>query len=149
MQVQSLTGLPGSLVGGVFPVGQELPVLVVARRMLQGLTRPWWPIRHGGLFGKLPSMRRRRAWARRLDRLLDAASRNPSARRFPHPDFEAPLQLSTRVIWACRLHGPGGVVAGAVEAPVGQVLDPAAQRGEVGRRRQGGSRTPKPAFEFL
>jgi hypothetical protein len=102
MQVQSLTGVPGSLVGGVFSVGWELPVLVVVRRMLQRLTCPWWPTQHGGLFGNLPRMRRRRAWARRLNQLLDAASRNPSAWRFPHPDFEAPLQLSTRVIWACR-----------------------------------------------
>jgi hypothetical protein len=102
MQTQSLTGVPGSLVGGVFSVGQERPVLVVVRRMLQCLTRPWWPTQHGGLFAKLPSMRRRRAWARRLDQLLDAASRNPSAWRFPHPDFEAPLQLSTRVVWPCR-----------------------------------------------
>ena len=77
-------------------------MLVVVRRMLQWLTCPWGPTQHGGLFGKLPSMRRRRAWARRLDQLLDTASRNPSAWRFPHPDFEAPLQLSTRVIWACR-----------------------------------------------
>ena len=102
MQIQSLTGVPGSLVGGMFTVGQELPVLVVVRRMLQCLTRPWWPTQHGGLSGKLPSMRCRRAWARRLDQLLDAASRNPSAWRFPPPDFEAPLQLSTRVVWACR-----------------------------------------------
>ena len=102
MQIQSLTGVPGSLVGGMFTVGQELPVLVVVRRMLQCLTRPWWPTQHGGLSGNLPSMRCRRAWARSLDQLLDAASRNPSAWRFPPPDFEAPLQLSTRVVWACR-----------------------------------------------
>jgi hypothetical protein len=47
-------------------------------------------------------MRRRRTWSRRIDRLMDAAGRNPTAWRFPHPDFEAPLPMSTRVVWACR-----------------------------------------------
>jgi hypothetical protein len=51
---------------------------------------------------KPPSMRRRRTWSRRIDRLMDAAGRNPTAWRFPHPDFEAPLPMSTRVVWACR-----------------------------------------------
>ena len=72
------------------------------RRMLQIATRRWGAIEHKGFSGKLPSIRRRHAWSRKVDRLLDAATCNRSAWRFPHPDFEAPLLMSTRVVWACR-----------------------------------------------
>jgi hypothetical protein len=84
------------------PSAKERPVLASVRRMLQIATRRWDAIEHDGLIGKLPSMRRRYAWSRKVDRLLDAASRNRSAWRFPHPDFEAPLLMATRVVWACR-----------------------------------------------
>jgi hypothetical protein len=76
-------------------------MLAIARRVLQRMRRRCVPEREG-LIGKLPSMRQRRACSRRIDRLLDAASCNRSAWRFPHPDFEAPLPMSTRVVWACR-----------------------------------------------
>jgi hypothetical protein len=93
--------VPGSLVGGVFAVGQERPVVAIVRRVLK-TRRHWGTVEHGGTIGKLPSMRRRRGWARRIARLLEAASSSRSAWRFPHPDFEAPLLMSTRVVWACR-----------------------------------------------
>jgi hypothetical protein len=93
--------VPGSLVGGVFSVDQERPVLAIMRRVLHSMLRRRVPEREG-LTGQPPSMRRRRAWSSRIDRLLDAASRDQSIWRFPHPDFEAPLLMSTRVVWACR-----------------------------------------------
>jgi hypothetical protein len=102
MQIQCSIGVPGRLVGGLFSVGQGASVRASVRRMLQIATRRWGAIEHEGFSGKLPSMRRRHAWSRTVDRLLDAASRNRSAWRFPHPDFEAPLLMSTRVVWACR-----------------------------------------------
>ena len=77
-------------------------MLALVRRMLQSKLRRSCVPERDGLIGKLPSMRRRRAWSRRIDRLLEAASRNRSAWRFPHPDYEAPLLMSTRVVWACR-----------------------------------------------
>ena len=46
------------------------------RRMLQIATRRRGAIEHEGFIGKLPSMPRRHAWSRKVDRLLDAASRN-------------------------------------------------------------------------
>jgi hypothetical protein len=70
--------------------------------MLQSMLGRSRVLRGDGLIGKVPSMRRRRAWSRRIDQLLDAASRKPSTWRFPHPEFEAPLLMSTRVVWACR-----------------------------------------------
>lgn len=77
-------------------------MLASVRRILQIATRRWGATEHDGFIGKLPSMRRRHTWSRKVDRLLDAASRNRSAWRFPHPDFEAPLQMATRVVGACR-----------------------------------------------
>jgi hypothetical protein len=92
--------VPGSLVGGVFSVDQERLALAIVRRMLQRASRRWRTPSHDGLIGTLPSMRRRRSWSRKIDRLVDAANR--PAWRFPHPDFEAPLPMSTRVVWGCR-----------------------------------------------
>jgi hypothetical protein len=53
--------------------------------------------------GKLPSMRRRRAWARSVHRLLEAVSRcYPSWWQFPHPYWDFPPLTRREVIWACR-----------------------------------------------
>jgi hypothetical protein len=52
--------------------------------------------------GFLPSMRRRRGWARSVERLLAAAGHRPDARQFRHPDWEAPLMLRTQVVRACH-----------------------------------------------
>ena len=87
MQVQSLTGVPGSLVGGVFSVGQELPVLVIVRRMLQDLTHTWWPTQHGGLFGKAAQYAASSGLGSKAGSLLDAASRNPFRLAVPSSQF--------------------------------------------------------------
>jgi hypothetical protein len=52
--------------------------------------------------GRLSSMRRRRAWAQSVQRLLDVARRSSPAAQFLHPDWEAPLLLRTEVVVACR-----------------------------------------------
>jgi hypothetical protein len=49
--------------------------------------------------GKPAGMRRRRAWARSVEQLLNHASRYPPS-QIPHPHCEAMLQ--TRVVLACR-----------------------------------------------
>jgi hypothetical protein len=46
-------------------------------------------------------MRRRRAWGRSVERLLDAASHSASAVRFP-TRLRGPLLLHTKVVLACR-----------------------------------------------
>ncbi|HKP99476.1 MAG TPA: hypothetical protein VJ735_04015 [Actinomycetes bacterium] len=52
--------------------------------------------------GVLPSARRRRAWARSVDHLLEAVNRKHAAPLFPHPDWDAPLLLRTEVVLACQ-----------------------------------------------
>jgi hypothetical protein len=76
-------------------------MLATARRVLQVITRRRRAPALDASLGKLPSMRRR-AWAQSVQRLLDDASRSSSGVQFPHPDWEAPLLLRTKVVLACR-----------------------------------------------
>lgn len=76
-------------------------MLATVRRVLRSIIRPQGPPEDASI-GKLPSMRRRQAWGRSVQRLLDDASRSSPASHFPHPDWEAPLLLRTEVILACR-----------------------------------------------
>jgi hypothetical protein len=95
--------VPGSLVGGEFPLDRgELPMLVIWQRLQRTLIKRQRTAAQDGSIGRLPGMRRRRSSARSVERLLDAASRSLPASQFPHPDWEAPLLLRTEVVWACR-----------------------------------------------
>jgi hypothetical protein len=72
------------------PSAKELSMLATARRVLQVITgRRRAPALDASL-GKLPSVRRRRAWAESVQRLLDGASRSSSGVQFPHLAWEAP-----------------------------------------------------------
>jgi hypothetical protein len=72
------------------------------QRVLHALTGRRPPATDDMKIGVLPSMRRRRGWARWVERLLAAAGHRPDARQFRHPDWEAPLMLRTQVVRACQ-----------------------------------------------
>jgi hypothetical protein len=72
------------------------------QRVLQALTGRRPPATEDMTIGFLPSMRRRRGWARSVERLLAAAGYRPDAGQFRHPDWEAPLMLRTQVVRACH-----------------------------------------------
>jgi hypothetical protein len=78
-------------------------VLAGAHRILQILTHHDRAAEQAGSIGKLPSMRRRRAWARSIHRLLATVSRSyPSWWRSPHPYWDYPPLTRREIIWACR-----------------------------------------------
>jgi len=78
-------------------------VLAGAHRILQILTHRDQAAEQTGSIGKLPSMRRRRAWARSIHRLLETASRSsPSWWQSPHPYWDYPPLTRRQVTWACR-----------------------------------------------
>lgn len=52
--------------------------------------------------GNLPSIRRRRSWARSVEQLLESASRYRAASHVAHPEWEAPMLLRTEVVRACE-----------------------------------------------
>jgi hypothetical protein len=52
--------------------------------------------------GKLPSMRRRRRWARSVQELLEAANQYRAASQFAHPAWEGSIRLHTAVVRACQ-----------------------------------------------
>ena len=52
--------------------------------------------------GRLPSMRRRRAWARSVQRMLEAVSGCSPWWQFPHPYWDFPPLIRREVVWACR-----------------------------------------------
>jgi hypothetical protein len=54
------------------------------QRVLQALTGRRPPATEDMTIGFLPSMRRRRGWARSVERLLAAAGHRPDARQFRH-----------------------------------------------------------------
>jgi hypothetical protein len=68
------------------------------QRVLHALTGRRPPATEAITIGVLPSMRRRRGWARSVERLLAAAGYRPDGRQFRHPDWEAPLMLRTQVV---------------------------------------------------
>jgi hypothetical protein len=95
--------VPGRLVGGDLPLGREPSVLAGAHRILRIVTRRQGVAEPAGTIGKLPSMRRRRAWARSVHRPLEAVSRcHPSWWQYPHPYWDFPPLTRRKVIWACR-----------------------------------------------
>jgi len=77
-------------------------MLAGAHRILRIVTRRQ-SVESAGRIGRMPSMRRRRVWARAVQRLLDAASRRYSSRwQFPHPYWDFPPRTHREVVWACR-----------------------------------------------
>ena len=77
-------------------------MLATMQRMLHKLTRSRRASAQAEMIAKLADVRRRHASARAMQQLVDSASRSPSAAQFPHPQWEAPLLLSTNVVDACR-----------------------------------------------
>ena len=77
-------------------------MLATMQRMLHKLTRSRHASAQDEMIAKLADVRRRHASARAMQQLVDSASRSPSAAQFPHPQWEAPLLLSTNVVDACR-----------------------------------------------
>ena len=66
-------------------------MLAGAHRVLRVLTHRHGVVKPPGTIGKLPSMRRRRAWARSVHRMLQAVSRSsPSGWQVPHPYWDFP-----------------------------------------------------------
>jgi hypothetical protein len=95
--------VPGRLVGGLSLQGEEPSMLAGAHRVLRIVTHRQHAAERDGTIGKLPSMRRRRSWARSVYRLLEAVSRcYPSWWQFPHPYWDFPPLMRREVIWACR-----------------------------------------------
>jgi hypothetical protein len=95
--------VPGRLVGGLSLQGQEPSMLAGAHRILRIVTQRERAAELGETIGKLPSMRRRRAWARSIHRLLEAVSRSaPTWWQYPHPYWDYPPLTRRQVIWACR-----------------------------------------------
>jgi hypothetical protein len=95
--------VPGRLVGGLSLQGQELSMLAQAHRILRIVTHRQPAAEQDETIGTLPSMRRRRRWARSVHGLLEAAGRCYSSRRqSPHPYWDFPPLIRREVIWACR-----------------------------------------------
>ena len=76
-------------------------MLATMQRILQKLTRSRGASAQTKVIAKPASVRRRRAWAQAVHQLVDRASRSRSGSQFPHPEWEAPLLLSTNVVRAC------------------------------------------------
>ena len=77
-------------------------MLATMQRMLGKLAPGRGAPAQAGTIAKLAGRRRRQAWAKSLQQLLDRANRSTSAAQFPHPEWEAPLLLRTNVVQACR-----------------------------------------------
>jgi len=96
-------GVPGRLVGGLSLQGQEPSMLAGAHRILRIVTHRQRAAELAEAIGTLPSMRRRRTWARSVHRLLEAVSRSsPTWWQYPHPYWDFPPLTRRQVIWACR-----------------------------------------------
>lgn len=78
-------------------------MLATMQRILQKLTRSRGASAQTKVIAKPASVRRRRAWAQAVHQLVDRASRGRSGSQFPHPEWEAPLLLSTNY-WRSRQH---------------------------------------------
>jgi hypothetical protein len=77
-------------------------MLATMQRMLQKLTRSRRAPVQAEVIAKLAGVRRRHAWAQAVQQLVDHASRSRSGSQFPHPEWEAPLLVSTNVVKSCR-----------------------------------------------
>jgi hypothetical protein len=78
-------------------------MLAGAHRVLQGITHRHRTAEQAETIGRLPSMRRRRAWARSVHRLLEAVScGSPAWWQYPHPYWDFPPLTRGTVVWACR-----------------------------------------------
>jgi hypothetical protein len=77
-------------------------MLATMQPMLHKLTRSRGAPAQAKVIAKLAGMRRRHPWAQAVQQRVDSASRSASAAQFPHPDWEAPLLLSTKVVKAGR-----------------------------------------------
>jgi hypothetical protein len=77
-------------------------MLAGAHQILRVVTRRRGVVEPAGMVGKLPSMRRRRAWGRAIERLFQLASRSSSSWQVPHPYWDFPPLISRTVVWACR-----------------------------------------------
>jgi hypothetical protein len=96
--------VPGRLVGGLSLQGQEPSMLAGAHRILRIVTHHRQrATEQDEAIGTLPSMRRRRTWARSVHRLLEAVSRGaPTRWQYPHPYWDFPPLTRREVVWACR-----------------------------------------------
>ena len=93
----------GRLVGGLSLQGQEPSMLAGAHRTLRIVTHRQHATELAEAIGTLPSMRRRRTWARSVHRLLEAVSRRAPARwQYSHPYWDFPPLTRREVVWACR-----------------------------------------------
>jgi len=78
-------------------------MLAGAHQILRIVTHHQRAAELAGAIGTLPSMRRRRMWARSVHRLLEAVSRGaPSWWQYPQPYWDFPPLTRRQVIWACR-----------------------------------------------
>jgi hypothetical protein len=78
-------------------------MLAEAHQVLRSITHRQRASERDETIGKLPSMRQRRAWARAVQRLLDAVSRHHcSWWQGPHPFWDFPPLIRREVVWACR-----------------------------------------------
>ena len=78
-------------------------MLAGAHRVLRVLTHRHGVAKPPRTIGKLPSMRRRRARARSVHRMLQAVSRSsPSWWQVRHPYWDFPPLIRRKVVWACR-----------------------------------------------
>jgi hypothetical protein len=97
-----LAGVPGRLVGGLSLQGEEPSMLAGAHRVLRSITLRHHAAEQDERIGRLPSMRRRRAWARSVHQLLDTASHCQPWWQRPHPYWDFPPLTRLEVVWACR-----------------------------------------------
>lgn len=77
-------------------------MLATMQRMRHKLTRSRRAPTQAKVLARLVGMRWRYVWAQAVQQLVGRASRSASAARFPHPEWEAPLPLSTKVVKAGR-----------------------------------------------
>jgi hypothetical protein len=76
-------------------------VLAGAHRIL-GIVSRRRAVEQAETVSRLPSMRRRRAWARSVQRLLKAVSGCSPWWQFPHPYWDLPPLIHREVVWVCR-----------------------------------------------
>jgi hypothetical protein len=77
-------------------------MLAEAHRVLRSITHRQHAAGQDETIGRLPSMRRRRGWARAVYRLLDTVSHCHPWWQGPHPYWDFPPLTRREVVWACR-----------------------------------------------
>jgi hypothetical protein len=97
-------------------------MLATMQRMLGKLAPGRRAPDQAGTIAKLAGRRRRQAWAKSLQQLLDRANRSTSAAQFPHPEWEAPLLLRTKCCagLSTRVAGNQGRALGHAAAHLGR-----------------------------